>query len=550
MVESGMLGDRPVEGRLIGEIMRWIGGSVLIVVFGSLAGACGTAPDGADEHVSQVAEGITAACSTDTLGLPCDPDGPAGSKLECEGACSLNQAGLVVCAAVTTPGRMDGVVCGTTNGVGDNACKRYCSGKTCLLADAPSGTACRPTSKSNPCEGQCNGAGKCEQLGGSACDFGRNEQLCKFATCNFTNATECVVKNLGKNTRCSDTDACSIGLCDNSGACVAGPTIGCDDGNACTDDSCDPMDGGCVGVKDDSNACSDGNACFTGEQCVSGACVAGTTPVDCDDNNECTSDVCDPNTGCGHLAKSCSDGNACTQDVCDPIDGSCSHPELACDDANLCTNDSCDGATGCVFAPINCDDANACTADSCSAGNCSHDSISCDDSDPCTADSCDVGNGCAHAAIADCGGAGGAGGEPANGGAGGEPETGGAGGEPVAGTGGVGDGGEPTTNGGEPTTGGTPGQGGSVTAGSSGAAVSGSDSGGSNGGVAGGSAAGTATAGSASDGGVGGSAVSPDSPDTSSGCGCRTAGTPAPSGLGLSALVLAGVALLRRRRAA
>jgi len=41
------------------------------------------------------------------------------------------------------------------------------------------------------------------------------------------------------------------------------------------------------------------------------------------DQNECTSDSCDPNTGCAHISKSCSDGNACTADACDPSTGGC-----------------------------------------------------------------------------------------------------------------------------------------------------------------------------------------------------------------------------------
>jgi hypothetical protein len=49
----------------------------------------------------------------------------------------------------------------------------------------------------------------------------------------------------------------------------------CDDGNPCTDDSCDPLTG-CVHTnKPDGTACSDGNVCTVGDSCVAGSCVGG-----------------------------------------------------------------------------------------------------------------------------------------------------------------------------------------------------------------------------------------------------------------------------------
>src|SRR6185436_11446884 len=43
------------------------------------------------------------------------------------------------------------------------------------------------------------------------------------------------------------------------------------------------------------------------------------TPVSCDDGNACTLDSCDPVSGeCVHTAIVCNDSNACTTDTCDP----------------------------------------------------------------------------------------------------------------------------------------------------------------------------------------------------------------------------------------
>src|SRR5262245_34119510 len=54
---------------------------------------------------------------------------------------------------------------------------------------------------------------------------------------------------------------------------------GCDDGNPCTDDLCDPTLG-CVHFNNN-NPCSDGNACTANDVCSGGACVGGNTAAGC-----------------------------------------------------------------------------------------------------------------------------------------------------------------------------------------------------------------------------------------------------------------------------
>ncbi len=176
----------------------------------------------------------------------------------------------------------------------------------------------------------------------------------------------------------------------------------CNDGNVCTDDSCDPNTG-CQHT-DNTASCDDNNACTVGDVCADGACTAGTTPLNCDDSNVCTTDSCDQATGCQHTDNTapCDDGNACTvDDVC--AGGKCtSGTPLSCDDGNVCTDDSCNSATGCVntanTAP--CDDGNACTEnDVCANKVCtSGPAVSCDDGNVCTDDSCNPATGCVNAA--------------------------------------------------------------------------------------------------------------------------------------------------------
>lgn len=61
---------------------------------------------------------------------------------------------------------------------------------------------------------------------------------------------------------------------------------------------------------------------------------------------------------------------------------------MSCDDGNPCTTDSCDPATGCKFEnnTLACaDDGNACTNDVCSAGICTHPSNqTCSTASPCS----------------------------------------------------------------------------------------------------------------------------------------------------------------------
>src|SRR6185295_8227684 len=69
-----------------------------------------------------------------------------------------------------------------------------------------------------------------------------------------------------------------------------------------------------------------------------------------------------PAAGCTTPAD-CNDNNACTTDVCN--NGTCEHAPVTCNDSNPCTTDTCNPATGCVFTPMVCDDGNPCTSDAC-----------------------------------------------------------------------------------------------------------------------------------------------------------------------------------------
>ncbi|HEX4823484.1 MAG TPA: hypothetical protein VFV19_04195 [Candidatus Polarisedimenticolaceae bacterium] len=238
---------------------------------------------------------------------------------------------------------------------------------------------------------------------------------------------------------CDDGDVCTYDSCYPLTGCYHSPRSTCDDGNSCTIDSCDRVTGCLNAPAPDGSPCDDGNACIAGESCQSGSCLGGS-PVDCDDDNVCTADSCRPDVGCVHepsVESSCDDGNPCTFDLCDPHAG-CVYPQAptgsacndyynctlddrcdadgycvghsVCDDGNQCTDDYADENAGCQcshwpsYPDYPCDDGNACTTNDVCNGNgvcVGGVQASCDDGNPCTDDSCDPATGCVHIATAE-----------------------------------------------------------------------------------------------------------------------------------------------------
>ena len=59
---------------------------------------------------------------------------------------------------------------------------------------------------------------------------------------------------------------------------------------------------------------SGGTTCSRADPCLS---------TNCDDGDACTDDSCAPAAGCAHAARNCDDGKACTEDRCEPDGGVC-----------------------------------------------------------------------------------------------------------------------------------------------------------------------------------------------------------------------------------
>lgn len=193
---------------------------------------------------------------------------------------------------------------------------------------------------------------------------------------------------------CDDGNACTVGETCATGMCAGGVPRDCNDNNPCTTDDCDPKKG-CVYTPIDGE-CDDGDICTLYDHCVAGKCQG--TPKDCDDKDPCTTDVCTIFGTCQHLPYTgpCIPNDKCQTDgYC--VSGICVGKPVSCDDNNPCTLDGCDSLTGCYHNPRygTCDDNNVCTTDDhCVNGVCTGTPIICNDGDPCTADMCDPLGGC------------------------------------------------------------------------------------------------------------------------------------------------------------
>ena len=181
--------------------------------------------------------------------------------------------------------------------------------------------------------------------------------------------------------RLPDTEATDLNLAeskqDSQADLADGVTLDCElqfcgDDNPCTTDTC--VNGQCVHAFAEAG-CEDGDICTASDTCVEGACMPGSS-TDCADNQPCTIDDCDKQTGCTHVSN---DGGKCQTDAC-MTGGLCIGMDCVeaspqnCDDGNTCTDDTCDVKSGCVStnqAAAPCDDGNGCTKDDiCSQGQC------------------------------------------------------------------------------------------------------------------------------------------------------------------------------------
>ena len=229
----------------------------------------------------------------------------------------------------------------------------------------------------------CISNAECETKQGAA-------PTCQRWTCDTK--TGCLLEPVDNGTACDDQDACTqVDQCVN-GVCTGGEALSCNDMNSCTTDTCDPASG-CTNVPADGAPCDDADLCTMGDTCQGGQCVGADDPkCNCSADADCAAfddgDLCNG-------VKTCQD----SQCVTDPA----SVVDCAGMATGACEKVACKASTGVcevTFKPNGtaCDDGNQCTLnDVCTNGGCGGGAVDCDDDNPCTDDSCDPTSGCAYA---------------------------------------------------------------------------------------------------------------------------------------------------------
>jgi hypothetical protein len=262
-------------------------------------------------HVAGTCDPQTGACSNPVKqnGAACN-DGDACTQTDtCQaGACTGSNA--VVCGpldACHVAGTCDPKTgaCSNPAAVDGTACN---DGDKCTQTDTCQAGAC---TGSNPvicsASDQCHDAGTCDPVSG-ACS---NPAAVDGTACN-------------DGDKCTQTDTCQAGVCHGGNAVVCITLEQCKDAG-----TCDPQTGLCSAATPvaDGKACDDGDKCTQTDACSAGLC-AGSNPVVCSAPDEChDAGTCNAGTGVCGAGAAKAEGTACTNGVCTDV-GLCSTTNL------------------------------------------------------------------------------------------------------------------------------------------------------------------------------------------------------------------------------
>jgi hypothetical protein len=295
--------------------------------------------------------------------------------------------------ACTVDDACDGDVCVGTpvdcSGQGDTCNAASCDpagaeGNCDTLTPLKNGTPCDDGDACTTSDACLNGT-----CSGPPVDCSNLDDDCNVGVCDPATG-QCQTEPANEGGPCDDGDLCTSGDTCSAGTCSSGSPVDCsflDD--ECNVGVCDPGSGKCT-----QEPANEGGPCEGGTgTCVAGDCVIEgecTTNEECDDGIACTVDTCDLAMGgvCMHAPDNgaCDDGLACTDDVCDRSQG-CLNTNTCPAETPFCT------PTGCVecIDSGDCQDSDACTLnEACTAGQCTSDTVDCSTSgDDCNTASCD-----------------------------------------------------------------------------------------------------------------------------------------------------------------
>ena len=341
-----------------------------------------------------LAAGFSGTLAAGVVAARCSKDGETCDETEC-------------CNKLTC---VNGSCCPAERACGNGCCAAgsVCEDGRC----APKGQASCPDGQGR-CDGACTDLATTANCGscGNVCPAPADPCLieaCLNGVCGFAPFNEGGSCNDGN--LCTQTDFCQ------NGVCVGTDPVVCPDPDQCHDPGvCDPASGLCSNpARTDGTLCSDGNECTMNDSCQGGTCVGQV--VSCDDGLSCTTDSCNPVSGCVHTLQAgfCLIGNVCIAagernpanpcQGCDPAltPGAWANLPLgtSCADDDRCDGDeACDGAGACqpgiaveCQPPDQCHLLLGCNSET---GECEYHPLSgftCEDGDLCTTgDTCQNG---------------------------------------------------------------------------------------------------------------------------------------------------------------
>lgn len=252
-----------------------------------------------------------------------------------EGCVGIECAAGVDCVA----GRCTNTAAPPDGGVGDAGMPRPdCeSDADCDDGDPCNGReACEGGSCVSPDTPDCDDGVACtvDSCADGACSHTPDDSMCVDGdTCDATmgcGGRECEPGDDGAEDPCDDGNVCNgLERCV-AGTCQTDPPPDCDDGVACTVDSCDEDAGGCVNEVNDA-ICDDGLFCNGAEVCDLDVGCGPGTPPDCDDGDDCTDDFCSNMVmSCVHQTRDV-DGDGWGDSACAETGGV---PATDCNDRN------------------------------------------------------------------------------------------------------------------------------------------------------------------------------------------------------------------------
>jgi uncharacterized protein (TIGR03382 family) len=246
-------------------------------------------------------------------------------------------------------------------------CSTFACASGICTSDGTCGECDTVAQCTNPAKPFCSAQHVCVQcLGAANCG---DSNACTTDTCNA--AGSCVNAAVTNNTPCPDANMCNGTETCQSGVCTPGTTLDCNDNNACTADSCETSTGCAHSAVSDNTPCIDSTVCNGAEACFNGICRPGQ-PLDCNDHDRCTEDACHPMFGC--QTSPVADGTPCLDNsLCNGSErcysGTCSGAvPLDCDDNNECTAEMCDPIAGCEYTSVA--DGTICSTGACTRGVC------------------------------------------------------------------------------------------------------------------------------------------------------------------------------------